>query len=197
MYKDKTIRDYLKKLSSCEPAPGGGSSAALTGAQGAALIAKVARFTLDNPKYERLKQTMGAILKHGEILIKDFLRLSEEDARVYSDVRKELKKTGDNSLYKKAALVPIETCRTSYEAIKLCLPLVREGNRNLITDTGCAAILLKGAFFAALLNVEVNLKYLKDPDFILKTGEILKPLEENVTIIEREISKEVDMELAK
>ncbi len=40
------ITEYLRKLASDEPAPGGGAASALTGAQGAALLIMVTNLTL-------------------------------------------------------------------------------------------------------------------------------------------------------
>ena len=42
--------------------------------------------------------------------------------------------------------------------------LVKIANPNLITDVGVSAVLAEAACTAARLNVEVNLKYIKDPE---------------------------------
>lgn len=51
MIKDQKITDFLNDLKSEAPAPGGGAVAALTGAQGAALIMMVANLTIGKKKY--------------------------------------------------------------------------------------------------------------------------------------------------
>ena len=45
MISSETINEYLARLASREPTPGGGAAAALHAAQGAALVAMVARYT--------------------------------------------------------------------------------------------------------------------------------------------------------
>jgi len=48
MYIDKSLNKYLEDLASKKPSPGGGSSAALTGAMGAGLINMVLHFSSGN-----------------------------------------------------------------------------------------------------------------------------------------------------
>ena len=48
---DKSLREFVDMLASGEPTPGGGSAAAMTGAQGAALVAMVCGLTAGRPKY--------------------------------------------------------------------------------------------------------------------------------------------------
>ena len=45
MIGSETISDYVARLASRQPTPGGGAAAALHAAQGAALVAMVARYT--------------------------------------------------------------------------------------------------------------------------------------------------------
>ena len=52
MISSETINDYLTRLASRQPTPGGGAAAALHAAQGAALVAMVARYTT-GAKYEQ------------------------------------------------------------------------------------------------------------------------------------------------
>jgi formiminotetrahydrofolate cyclodeaminase len=52
--------------------------------------------------------------------------------------------------------------RLSYEAIKLCPPLLEKGNLNLVSDVGVAAVFLESAFTSACFNVQINLKGIGD-----------------------------------
>jgi formiminotetrahydrofolate cyclodeaminase len=57
------------------------------------------------------------------------------------------------------------------------LPRLAEiGNRNLVTDTGVAALLCEAAFRAAVLNVHVNIKSLGDED---RATEVARELAES------------------
>jgi formiminotetrahydrofolate cyclodeaminase len=57
--------------------------------------------------------------------------------------------------------------------------------------------MLKCAFESALFNVEINLKSIKDPNFILKMGDTLKPIEENINSLNEVVMREVEICLAR
>ena len=89
--------------------------------------------------------------------------------------------------FKDAIDAPYETCVIAAECLRLCEDLVGCGNKNLVTDTAIAAICLEGAFFAAKYNVYINMKYIKDMDFIGKVHGILQPLEEELPKLKEDI----------
>ena len=51
MYIEETLHRYLDDLASAQPTPGGGSTAALSGAMGAALASMVCRITMGKEAY--------------------------------------------------------------------------------------------------------------------------------------------------
>ena len=201
--KSQSITQYLKELSSNAPSPGGGSVAGITGALGAGLICKVANFTIGKEKYEDSEEEMTYILNQATKLTDDFYKLSIEDAKAYKKLSsvfklpKERRKDKLPNALKEAIEVPLDICKLSHDGIKLCLPLTYKGNKNLITDVGIASLMLKCAFDSALLNVEINLKGIKDPDFILKIWDILKPIEENIDSLNGAVMREVEIHLAR
>jgi formiminotetrahydrofolate cyclodeaminase len=163
MYKEGSIKKYLDDLAAKLPAPGGGSAAALNAALGASLISMVVNFTLGKPKYAEYEEELRTILGNSESLRNEFLELVDLDVQAYQfkDIRKSLD-------------IPFNLCRLCFEGIKLCPPLIKKGNINLISDVAVAAILLESAFASAYFNVEINLKYLKDEKF---SWQIRKELE--------------------
>ena len=181
MYSEETIRDYLSKLASREPVPGGGSVSALVGAAGAALISKVANFTIGNEKYRSVEKEATDIRRRAEDLRGSFLKLCSEDATVYkklSDVFKMPRTEERNEklqLALKAAVdVPLRICKASREAVKLCVSLTGKGNKNLMSDIACAEAILRCAHRTALINVETNLKTIRDDGFVKETRDLLK-----------------------
>ena len=198
MYKDKPINEYLQELASNKPIPGGGSVAALTGAVGLALLAKVVNFTIGKDKYKAVEKEMTDILNCCKTLEEDCNKLCSEDATAYkklSDAFK-LPKTDrvnrQNKIQetlKEAIAVPLEICKRTHSAIKLCLPVAEKGNVNLITDVGIANIMFSSAFQSALLNVDINLKSIKDNAFILQTKKALEPLKAEVSSINEKVKK--------
>ncbi len=180
MYLDGTIRSYLDDLSAKKPTPGGGSAAALVGATGVGLISMVANFS----EGEGIEE----ILKRAEDLRQRLTELIDQDVAVYQKVSaayklpkgkpaQKVKRTRaiQDSL-KEALAVPLEVCRLCHEAIKLCGPLAEKGKVGLISDVGVGACLLEAAFQSAILNVEINLKGLKDESLIIETRKVLEPL---------------------
>lgn len=178
MYAKGSVETYLNDLAARKPAPGGGSAAALQAATGVALMSMVANYT--KGAEDILNITEGARTKL-EALI-------DADVEAYTKLSKALKdkKAGDE-LYKEALKPPYEVCKISADCLKLCESLVERGNKNLITDTAIAAICLEGAFFAAKYNVYINLKYIKDMDFIGSIHKVLQPLEEELPKLKEEI----------
>ncbi len=151
MYKDTSLKQYLDDLAAKLPAPGGGSAAALTAALGASLLSMVVNFTLGKPKYAKHENELKKILEKSEKLRKEFLNLVDLDVKAYQSKN-----------IRSALNVPFVLCRLCFEGIRLCIPLVKKGNINLISDVAVAAILLEGAFACAYVNVEINLKSLGD-----------------------------------
>jgi len=150
-YKESTLQKYLDDLAAKLPAPGGGSAAALTAAMGASLISMVVNFTLGKPKYAQYANALKKMLDESEKLRAEFLNLVDLDVQAYKSRN-----------LRDALNVPFMLCRLCFEAIKLCPPLIKKGNLNLISDVAVAAIFLESAFASAYCNVEINLKMLGD-----------------------------------
>ena len=192
MYNEKPLKDYLNDLAARKSAPGGGSAAALTAATGAALMSMVANYTVGNPKCKGDGSEMADVLKKSEGYRARLQALVDEDVKAYEKLSAAMEKAGKDSaetdrLYKEAMKPPFEICRIASEALKLCESLARCGNENLITDTAIAVILLEGAFFSAKFNVYINLKHIKDIDFVGEVHKVLAPLEESMPVLKEEI----------
>jgi len=169
MYKDISIEKYLADLGAKLPAPGGGSAAALTAAMGAALISMVINFTLGKPKYAEYEEELQKMLASSEQLSKRFLELVDLDVVAYKS-----KNLND------ALNIPFMTARLCFEGIKLCPPLIRKSNVNLISDVAVAAVLLEAGFVSAVFNVEINLKGLKDEKLAAKIRKELQEKEKRI-----------------
>ena len=202
MYQD-ALKKYLDDLASRKPAPGGGSAAALTAATGAALISMVANFTIGKEKYKSVEDEIKDVLSQAESLRQKLINLVDEDVTAYKKISAAYKLPKDNPEdkrkrneaiqqgLKEALAPPLEVCRCCHSASKLCSPLAEKGNLNLISDVGVAVALLDSAFHSALLNVEINLKSIKDDKFILEIREILEPMEKELAVISQEVKNRV------
>ena len=190
MYIDKTIKAYLDDLAAKSPAPGGGSAAALSASIGVSLMSMVANYTSGNPKYKDCEEKAAYILVKCENYRGELEGLIDEDIEAYNRLAGAVKNSGKDNLdklYKEAANPPFTVCKITAECLKLCKALAECGNKNLITDVAIAAILLEGAFFSAKFNVYINLKYLKDMDYVGDIHNVLAPLEKELPALKEEI----------
>ncbi|MBN1527223.1 MAG: cyclodeaminase/cyclohydrolase family protein [Candidatus Omnitrophica bacterium] len=192
MYIDGTIRNYLADLAARKPAPGGGSAAALSAAIGCSLMSMVANYTIGNAKYEDVSLRVSSMLEKAEAARRRLEALIDEDVKAYSTLSTAMKefKKGSSELedsFKEALQPPFEVCRIASECLRLCKDLAECGNKYLITDAAIAAILFEGAFFSAKFNVYINLKDIRDTEFIGQIHKVLAPLEEEIPALKTDI----------
>ena len=157
-YKDQSLSKYLNDLAARLPAPGGGSAAALNAALGVSLVSMVVNFTLGKPRYGLFEKELKGILVKSEKLRKQFLALVDLDVAAF-----------ESKNIRRSLAVPLEVARLCCQSVKLCPPLVKKGNVNLISDVAIGAVFLESAFVAACINVEINLKSLADTALTRRT----------------------------
>ena len=165
---------FLDALAGEAPAPGGGSAAAFSGAQAAALVTMVARLTLGRKKYAGVEAQMQAVLEQAESARRSLAAAVEEDAAAFQAVMAAFKLPKDTpeqeqsrrqeieeaTLY--AARVPLAVSRRVVAVLELALPAVEQGNLNAITDGASGAELALAALNCASLNIRTNLSGLQD-----------------------------------
>ncbi|MDD4879301.1 MAG: cyclodeaminase/cyclohydrolase family protein [Candidatus Omnitrophica bacterium] len=136
---------FVKELGERKPSPGGGAAAALTGALGAALIIKVANFTMGKKKYKRYDKEARTIAKKAEALRNKLSAYIEKDARRYS----EYARTRSRAAMQKASDCAGEISAFSEEGVRICMRLKKIANRNLKGDMAAAELFLRAAVKAA------------------------------------------------
>ncbi len=166
---DTTMKGYVEKLRSSEPAPGGGSASAFCGAQGAALIAMVARLTLGREKYAEFWPLCEEAAVSCDKLSDALLQQSELDTSAYlalADAFRMAKSTEQEKSIRAAAIekatvyatkVPLETMRLALSALQIAAGLQGKFNANAASDYGVAVANLLACLKGASLNVEINL----------------------------------------
>jgi formiminotetrahydrofolate cyclodeaminase len=171
--RDETIGEFLSQLAARMPAPGGGASAALHAAQAAALLAMVARYS-DGPAYDEHRDLINGILAEADTLAADSLNLAEADARAFGQVAEAYKLPKDTDEHKRArsaaiqdalgaaARPPADVVRAALRLAQLAEQLLPAGNRNVLTDVAAAAEAARAAASTGAINVEVNLRGIKD-----------------------------------
>ncbi len=192
MYINRPLKDYLDDLAAKKAAPGGGSAAALTAATGTSLISMVANFTIGKSGYKDSEDKVADIMLSAGKHDSELRNLIDADVEAYNKLSDAIKKRASDEarmdeLYKSALEAPFLVCEITSKCMKLCRDLAECGNKNLITDTAIAALLFEAAFFSAKFNVYINLKYIKDTDYIAKIHHLLTALEESIPKLKEEI----------
>jgi methenyltetrahydrofolate cyclohydrolase len=175
--KDKAIEVYLDELASASATPGGGSAAALMGAQSAALISMVCNLTIGKPKYLEVEAEMQALLLKSEALRKRLMGMIKADVDVFNrlmaayglvketDVDIIIRSQAIQEVLREATEVPLACARACAEAIELSHWAANKGSLAVISDAGAAVMSAYGGLKSAALNVYINTGSLKDRAF--------------------------------
>ena len=86
MLADMSIKEFLDKTASSDPAPGGGSIAALCGAAACALSSMVAALTVNNKEYVGVSEEMEKLIQAGSRLMTFFMEQMDADANAFNNV---------------------------------------------------------------------------------------------------------------
>lgn len=179
MLIEKKITDFLEDLASDLPAPGGGGAAALAGAMGACLISMVARLTIGKKGYEAVEVQMRDILSRSDQLYQQLTVQVDEDAAAFNEVIAAMKLPKANETeagirteamqksFRRAAEVPYKAAVNCKEVLDLAAEIASGCNTNVSSDVGVAAELAWAGLQSSLLNVKINLPYLKDEEYVL------------------------------
>jgi formiminotetrahydrofolate cyclodeaminase len=172
--KDKSIQLFLDELASKSPTPGGGSVAALMGAQGAALLSMVCNLTIGKPQYAEVEPQMRELLAKAEILRAELTALVKADVEVFgrlmatygqakeTDEEKAARSEAIQAVLKEATEVPLACARACHEVMVLSEIAATHGNLGVISDAGVAVMAAYSGLKSAALNVHINTGCLKD-----------------------------------
>lgn len=175
--KDKSVKAFLDELGSKQATPGGGSAAAVMGAQGAALVAMVCNLTIGKPKYAEVDAEMRALLAEAEALRVTLTDMIKADVNVFdklmacyalpktSDDEKAFRNTQIQAALKEATDVPLACAKACHKAIALSRVAAELGSLGVISDAGVAVMAAYAGLKSAALNVYINTNSLKDREF--------------------------------
>ena len=118
-----------------------------------------------------------ALKEKADALQKDFLRLVEEDAKVFEPLSKAYGMPKDTEeekaekarvmeiVLKDACLVPMEIMRKCCEAIDIIEEFAAKGSIIALSDAGVGAAFCKAALYGASLNVFINTKSMANREY--------------------------------
>lgn len=175
--KNNSVQNYLDTLASRNATPGGGSAAALMGAQAAALVSMVCNLTIGKPKYAEVEAQMQALLENAEALREELTGMIKADVDVFNRLmatyglpketvaEKEARSVAIQAVLKDATQVPLDCAKACAEVIKLCKIAAENGSSAVISDAGVGVMSAYAALKSAALNVYINAASLKDKEF--------------------------------
>jgi formiminotetrahydrofolate cyclodeaminase len=175
--KDKSIQEFLNELAGQQATPGGGSAAALMGAQAAALVSMVCNLTIGKPKYAEVEKRMQYLLQEAEQLREALTAMIKSDVDVFdrlmacyalpkaTDTEKAQRSLQIQDVLKEATDVPLACAEACAKALDLSLIAADLGSKGVISDAGVATMAAYAGLKSAALNVYVNAASLKDRDF--------------------------------
>lgn len=160
-----SLADFLDRLASDTPTPGGGSVAALTGALAAGLGQMVCAFTFGKPKFAAVEPQVRVLSDRLTRAGTMFRTLIVEDAAAYEVLSVALKRPRTDpqralAVQETARLaggVPLETAVLSAKVRRDLEQLSKVANPLLHSDAQAAIRLAVAAMDAAIANVRANL----------------------------------------
>ena len=171
MFLTSSIKEYLKKLSSEEPIPGGGGTSALVTALGISLMLMVSRISLKRLD-KRGQKSVNRAIKLLEHMRRDAEQIIDLDPKVYKEVMASytrLKKSGKTP----EAQAEVERALANSFRLQADLALLTVMAKELLKTIGLfakgsirndllvASGLLDGAFRGAWATARINVVYMK------------------------------------
>lgn len=163
----ESVGDFLDRLASGAPAPGGGAAAALTGAAAAALVTMVCRVSL--------KRCPSPVLTEVEAEADELRRrlweLAARDEAAFAHViaarrRPEPERAAAvAAAMREATAVPVDIAVASARVVELCDGANDEARATALGDLAVAAILAAAALEASAATARINLAENPDPGF--------------------------------
>lgn len=175
---DLSVKEFAEVLGSEAPAPGGGSAAALSAANGISLTKMVCELTLGKKKYADVQEEIQAIHQDCQELQSQLIAAIDADTEAFNlvaavfDMPKEteedklVRRKAMQTALKEATKSPFAMMEQIHHALEVTKRAVGKSNTNAASDLGVAALHLKAGLQGAWLNVLINLAGIKDEDFV-------------------------------
>ena len=170
------LKPYLDDLASASPAPGGGAAAAVTLAQGMALLSMVCNLTIGKKRFADVEQRIQEILQQITEMRTKALTEAEADIEAFNgvmaaykltaetDEQKAVKKEQIAAATREAAQPPFRMMSLCVEAMPLADELEKIGNPNVVSDVYVGRHLLIAGYHSSKENVVINLNGLANDD---------------------------------
>ncbi|MCR5667316.1 MAG: cyclodeaminase/cyclohydrolase family protein [Eubacterium sp.] len=169
-YKNYSLTGFTEDVASAKPAPGGGGVSAFVGALAISLGNMVGELTVGKKKYQDVEEQIQEMMQKAKSLQKELLELIDADEECFLPLAKAYGLPKDHpsrqiimeEALQTACTAPMDIMRACAKSIDLIEGFAKKGSKMAISDAGCAAVLAKAALQAAVMNVYINAKSMKD-----------------------------------
>lgn len=197
------MEDFLDRLSSADPVPGGGGVAALCGALSASLASMVANLTTGKKKYAEYQQDIERIIEDSAAIRDELYSFIAKDAEAFEPLSKAYgipkDEPGRDERLEEALMVaartPLELVICLEKLVGILLELSTKGSRLAVSDVGVAATLLEAGAKSAVLNVYINTKLMKNEDvaksFNMKAERLVSSISDSCSNIYANVESEL------
>jgi formiminotetrahydrofolate cyclodeaminase len=177
-----SLGEFLERLASAEPVPGGGAASAVAAALGASLVSMVAGLSMGRPKYAAYEATLARAEEEGKRLAGEFMALADRDAEAYAgyaaalklprdtDEQAEARRAAIRTAARQASEAPWETVRACHFLAVAAESLAGRSNTNASSDVLVASLLAEAAARGAAENVRINLPSTGDEEYSQAMG---------------------------
>lgn len=192
-----SCQEFLQRLASNAPTPGGGGGAAMAGALAVALTSMVGNLTVGKEKFAEHETEVQDILVKAENLRQQMLDLVNADAEVFdnfmacyrlpktTEEEKQARNQAIQNAAKQAAEVPFKIAEACVKVMKLAERIAIIGNHGAITDAAVSAIMARAALRSAVYNVVVNLKLINDEAYNQEMYAKLEAMQKEAEVLEK------------
>ncbi len=174
------INEYIDKLKSSSPTPGGGSASAITSMFSASLNSMASLLSVDKKGLVKYRDDYNSIIMISNENIDKLKLLMTEDENHFMAIMNAFKTDKNdpdrsekiNTAIKDSIITSWKIANISFINIKNAYFLSVRGNKNLISDNISSVYMSYASFNTSISNIRVNLKFYSGDEF--KNNEKLK-----------------------
>ena len=173
---NKSCNAFIDELGSTAPVPGGGSTAALIGAVGAALGAMAGLLTTGTKSAAKHEEELQELIASSREMIEAFKKAVNRDVTAFEPLAQAYRlpnKTDEDKQYRaqviqerlpSATEAPLELAELCVKALLVLDRFSEIADRLVVSDVGVGAAACEAALKGARLNVLINLRSMKDEE---------------------------------
>jgi len=197
------MKEFLEKLSSKEPTPGGGGASALVAAVSCSLCSMVANLTTGKKKYaqyqDKIEEYIELLKEKNELLQSDIKKDADAFAPLAAAYSLDKSTPDYDQIMEKALLDAAIAPKEILEDICSLVPIIEDlavmGSRLAISDVAVAAACLEAAMKGCVLNIFINTKSMKNREKAEEMNKYSEEMMSDGVIRMRKIYEEIEKSL--